>query len=384
MNVLALNMGSSSLKAVSYSLSAVATRAESTTSQTGRVSLVSEFAASTSAEAHADQLLAQLVKDLPTLSDRPSAVLHRIVHGGDRAGPLELTPLVVRELQELSPLAPLHQPPALALVAAARERWPAALQIGVFDTSWHQSIAEKHRLFALPYALYAKGVKRYGFHGLAFQSAMRRLAKAQPELANGRVVLAHLGGGSSLCAALGGRSVNTTMGMTPLGGLVMATRSGSLDPGVLLHLQRKLGLSPQQIDQMLWRESGLLGLSVESGDMRNLLSSKSEGAHRAIDVFVAGVVESIAAMAASIQGIDALVFSGGIGTHAVAIRSRVMAELAWIGIRIDSHLNAIGSFEISAAASPVRTFVVPVDEELEMVTGWLPWRDEAGASTSNH
>lgn len=376
-------MGSATLKAASYSLSAVAASDDLAAPETGRVSLVSRPASSTSAEAHAGKLLAQLVAQLPALSDSPSVVLHRIVHGGDRPEPLELTPLIVRELEELSTLAPLHQPSALALVVAARERWPAARQIGVFDTSWHQTIPEKHRLFALPHALYAKGIKRYGFHGLAFQSAMSQLAQAHPALANGRVVFAHLGGGSSLCAAFEGRSIHTTMGMTPLGGVAMATRSGSLDPGVLLHLQRELAMSAAEIDQLLWRESGLLGMSEESGDMRSLLSSPSEGARRAIDVFVAGVVESIAAMAASIQGIEALAFSGGIGTHAAAIRARVAAELAWIGLHIDPQRNALGGFEVSAAASLVRTFVVPVDEELEMVKGLLQWRKQAEATTAN-
>jgi len=370
-NVLALNVGSASLKAASYSLSAVTANDGPVALATARISLDVGAAPAAFPEAIADELLSHLVADFPVLGDCPSAVLHRIVHGGDRPRPLQLTPLIVRELEDLATWAPLHQPPALALVAAARKRWPAAKQIGVFDTSWHQTIAEKHRLFALPHALYVSGVKRYGFHGLAFQSAMQQLAQLQPALANDRVVLAHLGGGSSLCAVLQGRSINTTMGMTPLGGLPMATRSGSLDPGVLLHLQRELALSPPEIDQLLWRESGLLGLSAESGDMRTLLNSNSEGARRAIDVFVAGVVEAIAAMAASTQGIDALVFSGGIGSHATAIRARVAAGLAWLGIHIDPQLNSLGGFEISAAVSPVRTFVVAVDEEREMLRSVL-------------
>jgi acetate kinase len=264
------------------------------------------------------------------------------------------------------PLAPLHQPAALALVGAAAQRWPGAVQVGVFDTSWHQSMPEAQRLFPIPYALSLRGVKRFGFHGLAFQSAMRQLAALAPELAPRRVVLAHLGGGSSLAAVLERRCVSTTMGMTPLDGLPMATRPGALDPGVLLHLQRGLGMDAAAIDQLLWHDSGLKGLSGESADMRSLLGSASEGARRAVDVYVSRVAQGIAAMAACIGGVDALAFSGGVGAHAGAIRARVAHALGWMGVRIDPLRNEADAHELSSQGSLVRTFALAVDEELEI------------------
>lgn len=364
--VLALNVGSASLKAASYALLPDAETSRPAARETGRISVESTPGPATNPEDHAGKLLAQVAKRLPDLSGTPDVVAHRIVHGGDRPDPVELTPTTLAELEGLSALAPLHQPPALALVRAAIQRWPDARQIGVFDTSWHHTMPETYRVLPIPYSLYSKGVKRYGFHGLAFQSAMRQLTGIAPAIAAGRVVLAHLGGGSSLCAVYNGRSVNTTMGMTPLGGIPMATRSGSLDPGVLLHLQRDLDMPPDAIDALLWRESGLKGLSAESGDMRELLASGSEGARRAIDVYVSGIVQAIAAMAASVGGIDALVFSGGIGLHAPGVRARVADELEWMGLSIDRGSNQSGAPEISSSTARVRQFVVSVDEERQM------------------
>lgn len=365
--VLALNIGSASLKAASYSLLASTAAERPAARQTGRISVETTRDISATPEDDARQLLAEAAQRLPDLRETPDVVAHRIVHGGDHPGPVQLTQATLAELQALSTLAPLHQPPALALVRAAIQRWPDARQIGVFDTSWHKTMPEKHRVLPIPYSLYSSGVKRYGFHGLAFQSAMRQLGRIAPKLSNGRIVLAHLGGGSSLCAVLDGRCVNTTMGMTPLGGIPMATRSGSLDPGVLLHLQRALGMPPDEIDRLVWRQSGLKGLSGESGDMRKLLASNSEGARRAIDVYVSGVVQGIAAMAACIRGIDVLAFSGGIGTHAAEIRARVTGELEWMGLETDLGLNQAGAPEIASSAGKVKTFVLPIDEEEEMV-----------------
>lgn len=365
--VLALNFGSASLKAASYSLLASTAAERPAARQTGRISVESKDDTSTTLEDDARKLLAEAAQRLPNLREAPDIVAHRIVHGADRPGPAELTQATLAQLQALSTLAPLHQPPALALVRAAIQRWPDARQIGVFDTSWHKTMPEKHRVLPLPYALYSSGVKRYGFHGLAFQSAMRQLGRIAPKLSTGRIVLAHLGGGSSLCAVLDGHCVTTTMGMTPLGGIPMASRSGSLDPGVLLHLQRSLDKTPDEIDRLLWRDSGLYGLSGESGDMRTLLASSSDGARRAVDVYVSGVVQGIAAMAACIRGIDALAFSGGIGTHAAEIRARVTSELGWMGVEIDPGLNLAGALDIASVETVVKTFVLPVDEEEEMV-----------------
>jgi acetate kinase len=365
-SLLALNFGSASLKAASYAISASAENERSRVHQTERVAVEAAHDTTASQDERATFALSNLTKRMSGLHMTPDIVVHRIVHGADRPGPEELTLETLAQLEQLSELAPLHQPAALALVRAAIQRWPTARQLGVFDTSWHQTITEKHRALALPYALYAQGVKRYGFHGLAFQSAMRKLSAIDPMVACGRVVVAHLGGGSSLCAVQEGRCVTTTMGMTPLDGVPMATRCGSLDPGVLLHIQRHLGMSSDAIDRLLWRESGLLGLSGESGDMRILLASTSDGARRAIDVYVAAVVQSIAAMAASLRGFDALIFSGGIGMQAVKIRTSVTDELGWLGAEIDPTLNAANASEISSASAKVRTFVIPVDEESEM------------------
>lgn len=365
--VLALNVGSATLKAASYSVLANTAAERPAARQIGRVSVEIARDRDVSVEDNARTQLAQVALGLPELREVPAVVAHRIVHGGDRLGPIELTRATLAELQALSPLAPLHQPPALALVRAAIERWPGARQISVFDTSWHQTMPAKHRVLPLPYALHGRGVKRYGFHGLAFQSTMRLLGRVAPELADGRIVLAHLGGGSSLCAVLDGDCVNTTMGMTPLGGIPMANRPGSLDPGVLLHLQRELAMSTDEIDRLLWRESGLNGISGESGDMRTLLASGSDGARLAIDVYVGGVVQGIASMAACIGGIDALAFSGGVGTHAPDVRAHVAAQLEWMGLLIDPVLNRNGALDISSSSATARTFVLSVDEETEMV-----------------
>jgi acetate kinase len=356
LSLLALNVGSASLKAASYSLTH-----NTPASETGRT----EADGATNAAVQAEESLGVATAQLPALG-APALIVHRIVHGGDRPTPLELTPTLLDELSALASWAPLHQPPALALARAAIRRWPKARHYGAFDTSWHLTMPEQYRLLPLPFALYAQGIRRYGFHGLAFQSAIRQLARQAPALAAGRIVLAHLGGGSSLCAAQDGRCVNTTMGMTPLGGVPMSTRSGSLDPGVILHLQRSLGMSPEVLDRMLWKESGLQGLSGESGDMRVLLASQSPHARRAIAVYVAGIVQGIAMMAASMGGIDALVFSGGIGLHAGSVRASIVDALGWMGVVIDEGLNQRSAAELSGPQSSVRTFALAVNEEFEM------------------
>jgi acetate kinase len=355
-SLLALNVGSASVKAASYVLPPRAGVHE-----TGRAATEERDPSSQTAGADLSSIMARLDQ-----LDVPELIVHRIVHGGDRGSPLELTSTVLVELEGLSSLAPMHQPAALALARAAIERWPQARHYGAFDTSWHLSMPDRYKVLPLPRDLYGQGVRRYGFHGLAFQSAMRRLVSLAPSMAGGRIVLAHLGGGSSLCAVRESHCVNTTMGMTPLGGIPMSTRPGSLDPGVILHLQRRLHLSSTELDRLLWRESGLKGLSGESGDMRKLLASTSASARRAIEVYVAGVAQGVAAMAACIGGIDALVFSGGIGMNAAPVRASVVGALGWLGLAIDLERNRNSTAEISRPDATVRTFVVPVDEELEM------------------
>lgn len=366
-SVLALNFGSATLKVASFSLLSSAGTSQAAVTRTALVSVETSHDKQAAFEDEADNLLEVISQRLIEMPDAPDFIVHRIVHGGDRSEPIWLTEETLAELDTYSTLAPLHQPMAIALIRASSKRWSNSQQLGVFDTSWHQTMPERHRLLPLPYSLFAQGVKRYGFHGLAFQSAMRQLEAIAPQLSKRRLVFAHLGGGSSLCAVLDGRCVNTTMGMTPLGGIAMATRSGSLDPGVLLHLQRSFGKSADEIDHLLWRESGLKGLSEESGDMRKLLASNSAGAHRAINFYVAEVVQAIAAMAACVGGIDALVFSGGIGKHAGPVRQRIADELAWIGIKFDPALNQAAIGDISSADAIVKTYVLSVDEEEEMV-----------------
>lgn len=363
LSLLAVNIGSASLKAASYLISHAGEIRE-----TGRIAMNELPGASAAHAPDPFAVLSSVVEQLSGLRE-PDRIVHRIVHGADRISPFELTSTGLDELDALSPLAPLHQPPALAVARAAMQRWPDAHHYGAFDTSWHLSMPEQRRVLPLPFSLYAQGVKRYGFHGLAFQSALRQLANIAPELTGGRIVLAHLGGGSSLCAVRDGRCVNTTMGLTPLGGIAMSTRSGSLDPGVVLYMQRNLDISPADLDRMLWKESGLKGLSGISGDMRELMASSSEDARRAIEVYIDGVVQSIAAMAASMGGIDALGFSGGVGAHATVIRQRIIDTLGWLGLEVNRDLDPDSSADISHTDATVRTFVLHADEEFEMADG---------------
>lgn len=357
--VLALNLGSTGLKAALFDCG------DGTAVERAReaVAIPHDDAP---AEAHARDALDRLVARMPVLAEAPEVVVHRIVHGGERAGLARLDEPTLAALDALSPLAPLHQAPALALARAAAVRWPRARQLGAFDTAWHRSMPLQHRVYPLPIRLYAEGVRRYGFHGLAFQSALRRLRTLAPELTGARLVFAHLGGGSSLCAVLDGLCVNTTMGLTPLGGLPMATRSGSLDPGVLLRLQGAHGMDLPALEKLLWKDSGLLGLSGESADMRVLLASTHARARLAVDVYVGAVAQGIAAMAACIGGIDALCFSGGVGVHADPVRARIAERLAWCGVRLDDERNRTHAAELTAAGAAVRTFVIEVDEEREM------------------
>jgi acetate kinase len=358
--VLALNMGSTGVKAGSFDADSV-----------GRLRKRSGANIESSDEAFSmvdrgDALLEELGR-LPVLETAPDVVTHRVVHGGDRDGPARLTNNELVSLQTLSSLAPLHQAPELTLARSAMRRWPDCEHIAVFDTCWHRTMPEVHQWFALPDALHERGVQRYGFHGLAFASGMVRVAELAPDLARKRVVLAHLGGGSSLCAVRDGVSISTTMGMTPLGGVPMATRPGSLDPGIVLHLQRALGMSNEEIDHLLWRNSGLRGMSGESGDMRRLLASDAPRSRRAIAVYVSLVAQGVAAMAACVGGIDVLGFSGGIGQNAPAVRAAICKQLDWMGTRVDPAANESNRAELTASGASVSTLVLAIDEEHQMV-----------------
>ncbi len=292
-----------------------------------------------------------------------AAVGHRVVHGGGRfERPVVVTPEALRELAALEPLAPLHQPQNVAGIRAAAAALPAAIQVVCFDTAFHHTCPPVATRLAIPRPWHDRGIRRYGFHGLSYESVVARL----PELIGGipeRAVIAHLGAGASLCGLHRGRSIATTMGFTPLDGLVMATRSGSIDPGAVLHLILREGLSAAEVETMLTRESGLLGVSGSSGDMRVLLASDDPLAAEAVELFCERAARETASLAAALGGLDALVFTAGIGEHAAAIRERIARKLTWLGLKLDANTNAGHGPRISTTESRVTAWVIPTDEE---------------------
>ncbi|WP_292312479.1 acetate/propionate family kinase [Marivivens sp.] len=293
------------------------------------------------------------------------AVGHRVVHGGaDFDAPRVITPDVLSQIKALIPFAPLHQPHNIAGIDAATATFTQAVQVACFDTAFHRGHEFAHEAFAIPRAYYDKGIRRYGFHGLSYDYIAGHLANAYPDLHRGRVVVAHLGNGASLCALRGGRSVASTMGFTALDGVAMGTRPGQIDPGVLLYLMQQEGLSAPQISDLLYRQSGLLGLSGISADMRDLLSSDAPEAAQAVTYFCARIAREIAALAADMGGIDALVFTGGIGENAAPIRAQICASLDWLGLALQPEQNngAPGLISPTGAARPV--LAIPTNEEL--------------------
>lgn len=296
---------------------------------------------------------------------RLRAVGHRVVHGGpDYSGPVELTDAVYAKLEALMPLAPLHQPRCLEPVHTIRAIRPALTQIACFDTAFHHSLTPPASRFAIPRRYEERGVRRYGFHGLSFEYVAGRFAEIAPELAIKRTVIAHLGNGASLCGLRDGRSVDTTMGLTPLDGLVMGTRCGTIDPGVLLYLQQHEKLSAEDVQHLLYHESGLLGVSGISADMRALLASREAAARAAIDLFTLRAAQQVAVMATTLGGLDCLVFTGGIGEHAKEVRSAIGEHLAWLGVRIDAAANDEARERISGGDTTIDVFVIPTNEEL--------------------
>jgi len=290
---------------------------------------------------------------------------HRVVHGGVAfTEPAILDDGVKAELERLVPFAPLHQPHNLAGVAAATEAFPDALQIACFDTSFHRNHPFVDDVFALPRKYYDQGVRRYGFHGLSYDYVSGRLAETAPLLHAGRVVVAHLGNGASMCAMLGGCSVGSTMGFSALDGLPMGSRCGQLDPGVVLYLMDHEGMNAEEISDLLYRQSGLLGLSSLSNDMRTLRAADTKEAGQAIDYFVFRIRRELGALAAVLGGLDAVVFTGGIGENAHPIRARVCEGMAWIGIELDHAANEDNAGVISTPLSRARVMVVPTNEEL--------------------
>jgi acetate kinase len=297
-------------------------------------------------------------------SDTLVAAGHRIVHGGrEFSAPCRLDNKTIDALDALTPLAPLHQPKSLAPVRALKNLRPDLPQFGCFDTAFHHGLAPPISRYAIPRAWEAKGVRRYGFHGLSYEHVAGRLSEMSPDLSAKRTVVAHLGNGASLCAMRNGKSVDTTMGFTALDGLMMGARCGAIDPGVLLYLQQSEGLSVDDLARVLYHESGLLGVSGVSSDMQTLLESDDPRAAEAVDLFVHMAVREIAAMAATLGGLECLVFTGGIGERAARIRSSICDGLRWLGVETDETANATGADRISADHSAVLGLIVAADEE---------------------
>ena len=289
---------------------------------------------------------------------------HRVVHGGmNFTAPTRLTREALAALDALCPLAPLHQPHNLAAIRAVEAVRPTFAQVACFDTAFHATQPLVARRFAIPRPLEEEGVIRYGFHGLSYEYIAGRLAELDPTLAEGRVIVAHLGNGASLCALQAGRSVDTTMSFTALDGLVMGTRSGTIDPGVILYLLQQKGCSADDVAQLLYERSGLLGVSGMSSDMRLLLDNDDHRAEEAIELFAYRFAREAGALVSSLGGLDGLVFTAGIGENAPAIRARACRRLAWLGVELDEPANDRGEPVISTPASTVTVRVIPTDEE---------------------
>ncbi|PTW40308.1 acetate/propionate family kinase [Rhodovulum kholense] len=314
-----------------------------------------------------DTALARAVEFLK--EQRPQAKLdavgHRVVHGGpDYDEPVELTQTVMDRLAQFEPLAPLHQPHNLAGARAALKLFPEAVQLACFDTAFHRNHPWVNDTFAIPRKYYDQGVRRYGFHGLSYQYISETLHQIAPHLHMGRTVVAHLGNGASMCGLMGGRSVASTMGFSALDGLPMGTRCGQLDPGVLLYMLMNEGMTPAEIEDELYRKSGLLGLSGLSNDMRTLEAAGTEEARQAIDYFVFRIRRELGGLVAALGGISTMVFCGGIGENSALIREKVCAGMGWIGMELDETRNMRNERIISTDFSRVRILIIPTDEEI--------------------
>lgn len=308
------------------------------------------------------EMLERLFDEVPP--ENIAAVSHRVVHGGMQyREPVEVTETTLSELQALSPLAPSHQPHNLATIPMLWEKLPDVPQIACFDTAFHASLPRNDRIFALPKELTEDGVVRFGFHGLSFEHVATTLGEIAPDLVNGRVILAHLGHGVSLCALRQGRSIATTMGMTALDGVPMGQRPGALDPGIVLYLIEQKGMAPAEVRDMLYERSGLLGLSGISGEMIELLESDAPDAATAVDFFVYRCRREIGSLTAALGGLDALVFTGGMGENAPVIRQRICEGLGWLDVAIDAEANAAGELWISKPDARVAALTITTDEE---------------------
>ena len=379
--LLTINTGSSSLKAALYRLQEDATETPELRAEASRIGgrggglRLADARGETVDErqddlpdhaAALDALLSRL-RDRGLDQDDLTAVGHRIVHGGDRyREPQRVAPEVVADLRALVPIDPNHLPQAIAAIEVVGRAYPAVPQVVCFDTAFHSRMPRVARLYALPRDLAEGGVVRYGFHGLSYEYVMEELRRLDPEAYDGRVVVAHLGNGASMAAVWGGVGVDTTMGFTPTGGLVMGTRSGDLDPSVPLFLLEERGLTVTEVSDLVNKQAGLLGVSGTSADMRDLLDREASDprAAEAVALFCYGAKKFLGALAAALGGLDALVFTGGIGEHAGPVRERVCEGLEFLGIRLDRGRNAAHAPVISGDAAAVTVRVVPTDEDL--------------------
>ena len=377
--IVSLNSGSSSIKFAFFTLDGAGHPERSAGGKIEKIGIAPSLVArrvdgtvlvERTWEQGADLTHAELLKDLfdwaiEHLEGREViAIGHRVVHGGMRfAAPRRVDAALLTELDALCPLAPLHQPHNLAAIRAIAALAPDLPQIACFDTAFHHDKPEVAARLALPRALHEQGIRRYGFHGLSYEYIAGQLRTIDGELAGGRVIAAHLGNGASLCAMRDGKSVDTTMGFTALDGLMMGTRCGTLDPGVVLHLQTQMGLSPAGIDDLLYRKSGLLGVSGISSDMRILTADPSRQSQEAVELFIWRAVREFGALTAALGGVDGIVFTAGIGENHAEIRRRICERFDWLGLSIDDDANAANALCISGGDSRVKVLVIPTDEE---------------------
>ncbi|MFC2968038.1 acetate/propionate family kinase [Acidimangrovimonas pyrenivorans] len=376
--VLTLNAGSSSLKFGLYAIDgapvemamglieAIGRQPRLKAEFGGAAPAVTRDLAAAEAADHAsalDTALGLLRAQFPQA--QATAVGHRVVHGGPGFdAPVVVDDAVMAELKRLSPFAPLHQPHNIAGIEAAQAAFPDALQVACFDTAFHRRHPKVNDVFALPREYYDKGVRRYGFHGLSYDYISGELGRIAPLLHDGRVIVAHLGNGASMCALQNGRSIASTMGFTALDGLPMGTRTGQIDPGVIFYLVQQEGLSIDEVRQLFYTKSGLLGLSGLSNDMRTLEAAGTQEANEAIDYFVFRIRRELGGLAAALGGLDALVFCGGIGENSRLIRERVCEGMGWLGIELDRGRNTENATVISTDLSRARILVIPTNEEL--------------------
>jgi acetate kinase len=377
-HVITLNAGSSSIKFALFALNhaeprALAVGLAEKVGDVRHIKVRDETGAVTHEEQwektgngfHADALLRVLAWRRQAFPDaKVVAAGHRVVHGGLRYDvPTLVTGEVLDYLKTLIPLAPLHEPHNIAGILAAQQAWPHVQQVACFDTAFHRAHPFVNDTFAIPRVLYDEGVRRYGFHGLSYEYVTGKLEEIAPLHAQGRVVVAHLGNGASMCAIRDGLSVASSMGFTALDGLPMGTRCGQLDPGVVLYLMQEKGMDAEAISNMLYKESGLKGLSNLSGDMRELEASDSPEAQQAIEYFVFRIRRELGGLAAVLKGLDVMVFCGGIGENAWRVRERVLEGMEWIGVELDRTANRANQQVISSERSRVKVFIIPTNEE---------------------